>query len=1396
MYESHACTFIANRICNNIPAVAGFSGEVNYVENAAAELLSPAIALTFGSTLESARVSLIGANGNDRLEAAPGSGITAAYNGNTQVLTLAGTATVSAYETALKTIRFATVGEMIDLHSQRTVGAILTVCHMPSVCSVVQSQSVVVIPKNDHPLVAGVGGSYIFSQDGESVAIAEDAVLTDLDHTRLDSATITIAAPHHTGDVLTATAPAGITAAWHGGSGSLTLTGSASVAVYQQAIRTVTFHNAVSLLSVAPRAISVAVSDGIHSSSSVPQIAVTIHAKTGFFSDPQTGAVTACPRGKYQPTVGTVLCIGCDVGMYGGDVATNPVTSESHCLACNPGTFQDHIAQTGCPACAAGKFGSGSQVAASYCKACAIGQFSGSTARTECTACAPGYYAGEQGMVACILCSACTVGEYFTGCQHGSDNSICAICAAGKFSVCPEAVSGAKCHKELACTSCAAGRFGDVTRERTSADHCAACAAGRAQHDTATTTCSGCSAGKFAPDTGMIACTACELGQYQPSAAQDFCFACAAGKFGQPGHAQTTQDYCKDCAHGQYQTASGVHGECTACAAGHFQDIEVAKTTASHCVACAPGHYQDKIAFVQECKICAPLSFQSASMSVQCETCSSLACPDGQFVSQTCAPEAREADRVCSQNPAVSGVSGGIYYGENTAPVLLTPAAAVIFGFNLDSATIALVGANGNDRLAYKGSTPGITATFGAASKALTLSGIASASDYQEALQNVEFRTLGEMIDVHSQRTVHADVTVCHVPAELASAVLLGNDGACSVAQRVAVTITPVNDVSSVAVADKTVQYTHGSRVPVAPAATLTDPDHTNLARATLRIAAPHHAGDVLTPNLTGIAGITSSWTAATETLILEGAASVALYQQVIRTVTFHSTSTVLSTTSRSISIMLYDGISSSSSEPLVSVPICAAAGFFADAAKEMVVACPNGKYQTASCRTACTECAAGKFGDEPSTAATADHCQQCAVGQYQTAAASTECLECTKGQYGPGSGEHQAQASYCTKCAAGQAQRVRGMGSCTDCVMGRFAPGEEAIVCKGCPAGRFQPAEGRTSCTACEAGKSNKVSAQSSASACISCAVGSYAPTEGHAECLPWSACSPGTFNKSPSTVARGQCTVCPAGKFQPAETAVAEPCADWAECVPGKYIVDHTAVFGGTCLMCAAGQYREAAAHTASGTVPRTHREAGAHTVSGCSLCKAGRYTGGEGSTVEAACVQCAAGTYANENGAAACKDCADDTFGLLGATECKTCDYGGWHDWGQCDKSCETGHSVRHRVVETVAPEAHDQCVDTQKRECNKRPCPHRVKCKHVHCRYRSDDGKKFIVQVYHHHKDSPAVHHCKLYNAANGATVCHCHCWSSALPARTLVRPHGDPTLPWTSAAIRGHSQSQN
>ena len=111
----------------------------------------------------------------------------------------------------------------------------------------------------------GGGRDYVatFTTGGPAIPVADtDVSITDPDSTTIQSATITIAINRQSGDELIAGAlPPGITASsYNPFTGVLTLSGAASLADYQTALRQVVFDS--TSLSTADRIIKVTVNDG------------------------------------------------------------------------------------------------------------------------------------------------------------------------------------------------------------------------------------------------------------------------------------------------------------------------------------------------------------------------------------------------------------------------------------------------------------------------------------------------------------------------------------------------------------------------------------------------------------------------------------------------------------------------------------------------------------------------------------------------------------------------------------------------------------------------------------------------------------------------------------------------------------------------------------------------------------------------------------------------------------------------------------------------------------------------------------------------------------------------------------------------------------------------------
>uniref|UniRef100_UPI001602DCE6 hypothetical protein n=1 Tax=Stieleria mannarensis TaxID=2755585 RepID=UPI001602DCE6 len=117
---------------------------------------------------------------------------------------------------------------------------------------------------NDAPAEASIEGTTLaYTENDGAVAITSTLALSDSDDTNLESAVVQITGNYASGqDVLTFVDQNGISGVWNAGSGTLTLTGTATVAQYQAALRSITYTNTSDNPSTATRTVSFTVNDG------------------------------------------------------------------------------------------------------------------------------------------------------------------------------------------------------------------------------------------------------------------------------------------------------------------------------------------------------------------------------------------------------------------------------------------------------------------------------------------------------------------------------------------------------------------------------------------------------------------------------------------------------------------------------------------------------------------------------------------------------------------------------------------------------------------------------------------------------------------------------------------------------------------------------------------------------------------------------------------------------------------------------------------------------------------------------------------------------------------------------------------------------------------------------
>ena len=120
------------------------------------------------------------------------------------------------------------------------------------------------IALNEAPVAQNTNDDDIFyTENGAPVQITDTITFTDVDDTNLESAIVRISSGLASSeDVLDFTSQFGITGSYNAGNGTLTLTGSATLAQYETVIRSVTYANTSDNPSTSDRTIQISVNDG------------------------------------------------------------------------------------------------------------------------------------------------------------------------------------------------------------------------------------------------------------------------------------------------------------------------------------------------------------------------------------------------------------------------------------------------------------------------------------------------------------------------------------------------------------------------------------------------------------------------------------------------------------------------------------------------------------------------------------------------------------------------------------------------------------------------------------------------------------------------------------------------------------------------------------------------------------------------------------------------------------------------------------------------------------------------------------------------------------------------------------------------------------------------------
>jgi lipopolysaccharide export system protein LptA len=252
---STAATETVNIIATNqAPTLTGVAASAAYTEEGAATTLSGNVTVSDpdDTTLSSATVSITGgtfAGDSDLLSAAvAGTNITASYNASSETLTLTGSDTLANYQAVLDSVTFSAGENPNDFGSNptRTVTWVLNDGHATNNLSTAQTETLSITNVNDQPTLSNVAASANFTQGGGAVTLSGAASASDPDNLTLAGATVSITGGTFAGDgdVLAANvAGTSITASYNAATELLTLTGTDTLAHYNQVLDSVTFNS-------------------------------------------------------------------------------------------------------------------------------------------------------------------------------------------------------------------------------------------------------------------------------------------------------------------------------------------------------------------------------------------------------------------------------------------------------------------------------------------------------------------------------------------------------------------------------------------------------------------------------------------------------------------------------------------------------------------------------------------------------------------------------------------------------------------------------------------------------------------------------------------------------------------------------------------------------------------------------------------------------------------------------------------------------------------------------------------------------------------------------------------------------------------------------------------------
>jgi VCBS repeat-containing protein len=260
--SSATVTITVNGV-NDAPVVDAGAAAVTFTEDGPAVVVAAALTVTDvdDTDLSSATVTITNPldGALETLAATTaGTAIAVSFDAVTLTLTLSNVDTLANYQQVLRSVTYSNSSQ----NPNTTVRSLSFQANDGQASSTASIASVAIVAVPDAPVVTS-NAALVFTEGNPATVIDAALTVTDADDSALESATVQITGNYQAGeDVLASAAVAGITAVFNPLTGTLSLTGSATLAQYQTALRSVTYFNGSQNPSPLPRTVAWIVNDG------------------------------------------------------------------------------------------------------------------------------------------------------------------------------------------------------------------------------------------------------------------------------------------------------------------------------------------------------------------------------------------------------------------------------------------------------------------------------------------------------------------------------------------------------------------------------------------------------------------------------------------------------------------------------------------------------------------------------------------------------------------------------------------------------------------------------------------------------------------------------------------------------------------------------------------------------------------------------------------------------------------------------------------------------------------------------------------------------------------------------------------------------------------------------